>query len=129
MLWHAFFKNLNSVLHIEGEGEGVIELESWSFSSGQVAVPFSNSGKRVRLREKQSGDDDGTLCSLSPSSSGYFGSISGIIPVVSQTRVGDSGGSGVIFTPDQGIAIVALREKKLSDDQIFFFRDALSLQL
>ena len=128
MLWQAFFKSLNSVLHIEGEGV-VIELESWSFSSGQVAVPLSNSGNSVRLREKQSGEDDGTLCSLSPLSSGYFGSISRILPAVLQTCVGDKGGSGVIFTPDQGMAIAALREKKLSDDQIFFFRDALSLQL
>ena len=95
-----------SDLRIEGENG----LESGSFSSGQVAEPLGkDSNKNSRAAEKQSGED-AISCPFSN-------------PGRLVVNVGDGHVSVVVFMPHQGIAIVALWDKKLSQDQISFARE------
>lgn len=94
----ALLKNLYSDLHIVGET--TVWPESRSVSSGHVAETFgTNSERNPRLMKKQSGEDkDDLWINSSPS----------------------EGDNGVDSMPHQGMAIVALWDRKLSEDIIFF---------
>lgn len=96
----ALLKNLYSDLPIVGETTAWHETESTSASSGHVADTFgTNSDRNPRLRKKQSGGDKDDLW-IRPSPS--------------------EGDSGVDSMPHQGMAIAALWDRKLSEDQTFF---------
>lgn len=96
----ALFKNLYSDLPIVGET--IVWLESTSFSSGHVGETFGTNSER-NPRKKQSGEDNDDLW----------------------IKSSPSEGDGIDSMPHQGMAIVALWDRKLSEDQIFFALDVL----
>jgi hypothetical protein len=97
----ALLKNLYSDLHIVGET--TVCPESRSVSSGHVAETFgTNSERNPRPMKKQSGEDkDDRWIKFSSS----------------------EGDNGVDSMPHQGMAIVALWDRKLSEDKICFALD------
>lgn len=116
IFWHAVFKSLYSDLQVDDETTREFELAS--FSSGQVATPLENESENPT--EIPSDETNSVLSCSTPFLDGYLTIIPGFLADDVLAKLGNIFANVVLH---QGMAMEALFEKNLSQDQLVRTRE------